>query len=115
MIKYWWIVLVGAIFALSGCEWEEVTDIRATYPIQNITAYRGQSISSLFDDNGAPNTVDNLEDGRIVWTYYTNYQPVGGGELISYSQPTNMQQGTACSVKVIIYNETVEQVISNCD
>ncbi len=114
MFKYWWIVLVGAIFALNGCSWEDVTDIRATYPIQGITAYKGQSVSSLFNDNGAPNDVQQLSQNRVLWIYYTNYRPVGGGELISYNQPSPAQQGTTCAVKVILYNDTVEQVMSDC-
>ena len=114
MMKYWWAILVGALFALTSCAWEEITDIRATYPIQGITAYRGQSVSSLYDDNGAPNTVNTLADGRIIWTYYTNYRPVGGGELISYDQPTANQVGNTCRVQVFIQNDTVQQVLSDC-
>lgn len=114
MIKYWWTILVGALFALASCAWEETTDIRATYPIQGITAYRGQSVSSLYDDNGAPNTVNTLEDGRVVWTYYTNYRPVGGGELISYDQPLTNQAGNTCRVQVFIRNDVVQQVLSDC-
>ena len=114
MLKYWWAILVGALFALTSCGWEQVTDIRATYPIQGITAYRGQSVSSLYNDNGAPNTVNTLPDGRVVWTYYTNYRPLGGGELISYNQPTNTPSGTSCTVKAVIKNEIVQQVLSDC-
>ena len=114
MFKYWWIMLVSAIFALSGCSWEQVTDMRATYPIQNITAYRGQSLAALFDDNGAPNSVHNLDNGDVMWIYYTNYRPLGGGELITYNQPHSSQQGLACAVKVILHQEIVAQVYSTC-
>lgn len=115
MIKYWWIVLVGAVFAMSGCQWSDTTDMHATYPTQSINAYQGQSASSLFNDNGAPDTVQNLADGSVIWTYYTNYQPVGGGELISYDMPTNTQGQITCTVQVTIINNTVTEVIStNC-
>ena len=114
MFKYWWIILVGAIFALNGCSLEDITDIRAIYPIQGITAYKGQSVSSLFTDNGAPNDVQQLSNSRVLWTYYTNYRPLGGGELISYDEPTDAQKETTCAVRVILYNDTVEKVMSNC-
>lgn len=115
MIKYWWIVLAAAIFAMSGCQWSETTETSVTYPTQGITAYEGQSVSALFNDNGAPNTVQNLTDGSVIWTYYTNYQPVGGGELISYDMPTDAQAQTTCTVQVMIKNNTVTEVISsNC-
>jgi hypothetical protein len=113
MIKYWWIVLVGALFALSGCEWERTTEIQTTYPIEGMSVYQGQTVSSLFNDNGAPNKVQNMPDGSIVWTYYTNYQPVGGGELISYDMPTGAQAQTTCTVQVIIVNGMVSQVMQN--
>lgn len=113
MIKYWWIVLVGAIFALSGCEWERTTDMHAIYTVQGISAYEGQTVSSLFNDNGAPNKVQNMPDGSIIWTYYTNYQPVGGGELISYDMPTDAQAQTTCTVQITIENGMVTQVMEN--
>jgi len=113
MIKYWWIVLVGAVFALSGCEWQRTTDMQETFSVQGISAYEGQTVSSLFNDNGAPNKVQNMPDGSVIWTYYTNYQPVGGGELISYNIPTTLEAQTTCMVQVVIQNETVVQVIEN--
>jgi len=113
MDKYCWILLIGAVFALNGCEWQKTTDLRVTYPTQGISAYEGQTVSSLFNDNGAPNTVQNMPDGSVIWTYYTNYQPVGGGELISYDMPTNAQAQNTCTVQVTIQNDTVVQVIEN--
>ena len=114
MKKYWWVILVSALFALGSCAWKETSDIHAVYPIQGITAYQGQDVTSLLDDNGAPNTIQNLPDGKIAWIYYTNFRPVGGGELISYDNPSPQQAQTTCMVKVILYEDAVEQVISNC-
>lgn len=112
MIKYWWVILAGAIFGLSGCQQEN--SFAGSYQIQGISAHKGQTVSSLYDANGAPNVVRNLDNGSVVWIYYTNYQTVGGSELISYNQPTNANGGTNCSVQVILTNDLVEQVISNC-
>lgn len=28
-----------------------------------------------------------MDDGAVMWVYYTNYRPVGGGEIISYDNP----------------------------
>ena len=114
MIKYWWIILVGAIFSLSGCQWEDTSEIEATYPISGINAYQGQDVSSLFEINGAPNSVQNLENGDVMWIYYTNYRPIGGSELISYDMPPNNTASTTCTVNVILKNDVVSQVMSNC-
>lgn len=111
-MKYWWAILIGAALGLGGCQWQ--TEKQATYQIQGIEAYRGQQVSDLFEANGAPNAVQNLSDGSIMWIYYTNYRPVGGGELITYNQPTNGQIGTSCLVKVILRQDLVDQVMSNC-
>ena len=112
MIKYWWAVLVGAVFGLCSCQWQETSDI--SYQIQGISAYKGQDVNSLYDDNGAPNVVRNLANGDIAWIYYTNYRPLGGGELISYNQPTSDNGATNCAVQVILKNDVVSEVISNC-
>ncbi len=87
-MRYWWAMLVGAVLGMSGCQWEQVTDRRtAYYPLQGISTYKGQSVAELWDDNGAPNIVKNMDDGAVMWVYYTNYRPVGGGEIISYDNP----------------------------
>lgn len=84
-MRYWWAMLAGAVLGMSGCQWEQVTDRRtAYYPLQGISTYKGQSVAELWEDNGAPNIVKNLDDGAVMWVYYTNYRPVGGGEIISY-------------------------------
>lgn len=114
MIRYWWAIMVGAIFGLCSCQWSETTEAAAIYPIQGITAYQGQNVSELFDANGAPNSVQNMPNGSIVWTYYTNYQPIGGGELISYNIPQNNNSSTNCVVKVQLNNDVVSSVSSNC-
>lgn len=114
VMKYWWAVIIGAILGLNGCYWQRTTNEKMSYQIQGINAYRGQTLSDLYDINGAPNAVKNLDSGAVMWVYYTNYRPVGGGELISYNQPTNGQIGTSCMVKVIIQNDIVQQVMSNC-
>lgn len=87
-MRYWWAMLAGAVLGMSGCQWEQVTDRRtAYYPLQGISTYKGQSVAELWDDNGAPNIVKNMDDGAVMWVYYTNYRPVGGGEIISYDSP----------------------------
>lgn len=87
-MRYWWAMLAGAVLGMSGCQWEQVTDRRtAYYPLQGISTYKGQSVAELWDDNGAPNIVKNMDDGAVMWVYYTNYRPVGGGEIISYDNP----------------------------
>ena len=87
-MRYWWAMLVGAVLGMSGCQWEQATDRRtAYYPLQGISTYKGQSVAELWDDNGAPNIVKNMDDGAVMWVYYTNYRPVGGGEIISYDNP----------------------------
>ena len=68
-MRYWWAMLA------------------AYYPLQGISTYKGQSVAELWDDNGAPNIVKNMDDGAVMWVYYTNYRPVGGGEIISYDNP----------------------------
>ena len=87
-MRYWWAMLAGAVLGMSGCQWEQVTDRRtAYYPLQGISTYKGQSVAELWDDNGAPNIVKNMDDGAVMWVYYTNYRPAGGGEIISYDNP----------------------------
>lgn len=87
-MRYWWAMLAGAVLGMSGCQWEQVTDRRtAYYPLQGISTYKGQSVAELWEDSGAPNIVKNLDDGAVMWVYYTNYRPVGGGEIISYDNP----------------------------
>lgn len=82
-MRYWWAMLAGAVLGMSGCQWEQVTDRRtAYYPLQGISTYKGQSVAELWDDNGAPNIVKNMDDGAVMWVYYTNYRPARGGEII---------------------------------
>ena len=114
MIKYWWIVLVGALFTLGGCQWMRMTDTEQTYTIQGITAYQGQDVDSLFNTNGAPNTIQNLPDGSVMWVYYANYRPIGNSEMISYDVSTDDSNSTNCTVKVILFNGLVTQVNSDC-
>ena len=113
-MKYWWVVLVGALFTLSGCQWMNTSDSETTYTFQGITAYQGQNVDSLFNTNGAPNSIQNLPDGSVMWIYYTNYRPIGNSEIISYDMPTNNQVGTSCSVQVTLLNGLVTQVNSDC-
>ena len=87
-MRYWWAMLAGAVLGMSGCQWEQVTDRRtAYYPLQGISTYKGQRVAELWDANGAPNIVKNMDDGAVMWVYYTNYRPAGGGEIISYDNP----------------------------
>ena len=87
-MRYWWAMLAGAVLGMSGCQWEQVTDRRtAYYPLQGISTYKGQSVAELWDDNGAPNIVKNMDDGAVMGGYYPNYR---GGEIISYDKPAGI-------------------------
>lgn len=115
--KYIVAVLLGVMLALGGCECLTCGGgaSRKAYQVQGINAYKGQSVTSLFNTNGAPNNVQNLANGDIMWIYYTNYRPVGGGEMISYDNPSASQAGSTCTVKVLIRNDVVANVMSsNC-
>lgn len=114
-MKYWFAAAVGAILGLSGCMWNKTDDIEAAYyPVQGINAYKGQSAASVFDDNGAPNVTKDLGNGMVMWIYYTNYQTVGGSEIISYDIPGNGNGMNSCSVSVILNNGVVDSVMSDC-
>ena len=106
--------IIGAILGMCSCRNANYPNTNYSYQIQGITAYKGQNVSSLFDDNGAPNDIKQLNNNKIMWIYYTNYRPVGGGELISYDQPQNINNTTNCVVKVILDENMVEQVFTNC-
>ncbi len=112
-MKYWIALLAGAVLGIGGCECLTCGGGRAApvYPVQGINAYKGQSVSSLFETNGAPNQVQNLGNGSTMWTYYTTYRPFGSGEVISYN---NASSGTTCTVKAVIKNDMVVDVNSNC-
>ena len=71
-------------------------------------------MASLFDANGAPNAVKKLDNGQVMWVYYTNYRPIGGGEIISYDNPSYNSGATSCMVRVILENDVVEQIFTNC-
>lgn len=112
-MKYWIALIVGAILGMSGCDCLTCRGRAATptYPTQGVNAYQGQSMTSLFETNGAPNQVQKFADGSVMWIYYTNYQSAGQGEIISFN---NAATGTTCAVKVMLQNETVTDVSSNC-
>lgn len=113
-MRYWIALIVGAVLGMNGCECLTCRGRPAapTYPTQGINAYQGQSMTSLFETNGAPNQVQKLADGGVMWIYYTTYKATGhGGEIISYN---NKASGTTCTVKVILRNDMVDNVMSNC-
>lgn len=112
---YKWAMLIGMLLGMCACQWKNITGSDRMYKIQGIQTYRGQDVSQLFNYNGAPNSVKRLKNGKVMWIYYTNYRPVGEGEIISFNEPTASQIATSCVVKVIIYNNVVENVISNCN
>ena len=107
------VFILCILFTLTACKSNE-TNQNYAYQIQGINAYKGQDVSSLFDANGAPNTIKRLEDNRIMWVYYTNYRSIGGGELISYDNPPTNKMATACMVKVILDDNIVQQIFTNC-
>ena len=108
-------LIVGIILGISGCQWESITKENYSYQIQGIETYKGQEVAELLNINGAPNAIKKFNNGEVLWIYYTNYRPVGGGELISFNEPTQQQIGTSCVVKIIIFKGIVQQVISNCE
>ncbi len=112
-MKYWIALIVGAILGMGGCDCLTCRGRPAapTYPTPGINAYQGQSMTSLFETNGAPNQVQKLADGSVMWIYYTTYQSAGRGEIISYN---NTAPGTTCTVKVLLRGEMVTDVSSNC-
>ena len=105
--------LVG-ILILAACQWEQNKE-NAYYSLNGIAAYKGQSVSELWLANGAPNVIKNLDDGVVLWIYYTNFQSVGGGEMISYNIPFSNSSATTCSVKVFLRNDKVSAAYSECD
>lgn len=112
-MKYWIALLIGAVLGIGGCECLTCGGGKTAtvYPVQGINAYKGQSVTALFETNGAPNQVQKLSDGSTVWTYYTTYLPLGMGEVISYN---NTSAGITCSVKTVIKNDMVTEVQSTC-
>ncbi|MBQ2883568.1 MAG: hypothetical protein IJE43_07355 [Alphaproteobacteria bacterium] len=109
-----WAVILGAILGICGCARDDIDNRSFAYQIQGINAYRGQDVSSLFDANGAPNAVKRLGNDQVMWVYYTNYRPVGGGEMISYDNPPMGKTGTSCMVRVVLEDDVVQQVFTNC-
>lgn len=106
----------AAILFLGACQWSQIADRQITYyPIQGISVYKGQSVANLWEANGAPNVVKNLDDGTVMWVYYTNYRPIGGSEMISYDMPSPNNASTACSAKVLLRNDKVVAAYSDCD
>lgn len=111
-MMYKWAMVLGAILGICGCAGN--IDRNYTYQIQGINAYRGQDIESLFNENGAPNAIKKLGNNQIMWIYYTNYRPVGGGELISYDNPPPNKDATSCMVKIILEENSVDKIFTNC-
>jgi hypothetical protein len=110
---YKMVIILGVIFSLCSCS-SNKKNINYAYQIQGINAYLGQDVASLFDTNGAPNTVKRLNNNQVMWIYYTNYRPLGGAELISYDNPPPNSTVTSCMVKIILENDIVKQVLTNC-
>ena len=113
-MNYRWIILTGVILGICSCANNGIDGKNFQYQIQGITAFRGQDAESLFDTNGAPNTVKRLDNNQVMWIYYTNYRPLGGGELISYDNPPSDSTVTSCIVKIILEDDFVKQVLTNC-
>ena len=107
-------MIIGAILGMMGCRSDDIDNKNFAYQIQGINAYRGQDVASLFDANGAPNDVKKLDNNQVMWVYYTNYRPVGDGELISYDNPSENNMETSCAVRVILEDDEVVQVFTNC-
>jgi hypothetical protein len=114
MFRVYFLILISFL-SLSGCQWWKEQTEDTTYQIQGISAYKGQNAADLFNNNGAPNQVKQIGNNAVIWIYDTNYQPVGGGELISFNVPNNpAPNATNCQVKIVLVNNLVQQVISNC-
>jgi len=116
-MKYFIAAVFGAILGLTGCEQTQNKNMSVGYyPAAGVTAYKGQSVSQVWENNGAPNVAKQLEDGKVLWVYYSNYRPVGGGEIISYDMPGITNNGSVyCSVEVMFTNDTVSNVRSDCE
>lgn len=108
------VIIGGCLIGLCCCTKDDLDSKSFQYQIQGITAFRGQDVASLFDANGAPNAVKKLDNGQVMWVYYTNYRPIGGGEIISYDNPSYNSETTSCMVRVILENDVVEQIFTNC-
>lgn len=109
------IFFLSSLLFLAACQWETITDRQAAYyPIQGISVYKGQSVANLWDANGAPNVLKNLDDDTVMWVYYTNFQQVGGGEMISYNTPSTNSAATSCSAKILLRNDRVVAAYSDC-
>jgi NAD(P)-dependent dehydrogenase (short-subunit alcohol dehydrogenase family) len=108
----------GAIISLSGTKKEKLeklaNELNTTTFIYECDLSNEQDVSELFDANGAPNAVKRLGNDQIMWVYYTNYRPVGGGELISYDNPPVNKACTSCMVRVVLEDDVVQQVFTNC-
>ena len=109
-----WAVILGAILGICGCANDDIANRSFAYQIQGISAYKGQDVADLFEANGAPNAVKRLDNNQIMWIYYTNYRPVGGGEIISYDNPPANKLGTSCMVRIVLENDIVQQIFTNC-
>ena len=107
-------IACSCLIGLCSCAKDDIDSKSFQYQIQGITAFRGQDVASLFDANGAPNAVKKLDNGQVMWVYYTNYRPIGGGELISYDNPSSNGGATSCMVRVILEDDIVEQIFTNC-
>lgn len=108
---YRWAMIIGILFGICSC----TNQHKDFYAFDNIEAYKGQSVSDLFDSNGAPNRINNLSNGSVEWIYYTNYRPVGGVEIISFDEPNSQNNTVNCTVRVIILNNIVQNIYSNCE
>ncbi len=106
-------ILALVLFA-GACHWS-TNNKNSYYQLNGIAAYKGQSISELWLANGAPNVIKNLSDGVIMWIYYTNFQSVGGGEMISYNMPYPSSSAIKCCVKILLRNDKVISAYSDCD
>ena len=111
---YKWAMILGAVLGICSCSIDDIDSQKFSYQIQGINAYKGQDVASLFDANGAPNTIKRLNNNKMMWVYYTNYRPVGGGEIITYDNPQPNSKSTTCAVKVILKDNLVEQIFTNC-
>lgn len=108
-------LFLSSLLFLTACQWEKFSGGKiAYYPIQGISVYKGQSVANLWEANGAPNVVKNLDDDTVMWVYYTNFQQIGGGEMISYNTPSANSSATSCSAKILLRKDRVVAAYSNC-
>lgn len=107
------------IAGLAGCQWYENKEDTTFYNEQGMNISQGMTTAQLMNMNGAPNMIQTLNDNTVIWIYYTSYQPLGQGEVITYGNmpppPTPNGDFRTCGVRVKIIKNIVDTIDSDCN